>query len=369
MPPLSSRRRARRQSRAGRLVILVCAAVVLALVIGGITQVGRQSGPFYTSVNRSFATQAATIVQQSNATGASLRHLIATMQNEDRRTLQANLDTLTAQADQQAATAGALTSPSSPGDAQGQFAAVLSQRAQAVRGVRSAVDGLLGMRPLPIAGAPTATATAKSTATATANLLPTTTVTNRIAAAGTVLVAADRNYRSLRRALARLDGHARLPSSRWVTDANDWQPGPVATLVQVVQASSSLAATHRLVLRVVKVSPPALPPANGVATPNVSVLSPTRTVALQVVISNLGSVDEPHASVQFTLTPPAPGAAVTKTRSAAVAAAESVSFEPISFKVKPGTSYQLTVAIVLPAGQTDTTGATLTETLQIAPGT
>jgi hypothetical protein len=41
----------------------------------------------------------------------------------------------------------------------------------------------------------------------------------------------------------------------------------------------------------------------------------------------------------------------------------------VSFRVKPGTSYQLTVAIVLPAGQTDPSGTSLSEALQIAPGT
>src|SRR5580692_5024484 len=139
MSPLSTHRRARSQSRAGRLVLLGCAAVVLALVIGGVTQVGRQSGPFYTSVNRSFSTQAASVVDQSNATGTSLRRLMAGMQTQDRRTLQANLDILTTRADQEAAAADALTSPSSPGDVQGQFGLVFSQRARAVGDFRTAV--------------------------------------------------------------------------------------------------------------------------------------------------------------------------------------------------------------------------------------
>lgn len=367
MPPLSPHRRARRRSRAGRLVLLGCAAVVLALVIGGVTQVGSQSGAFYTSLNRSFSTQAAAVVEQSNETGSSLRHLLAVLPNQDRQGLQANLDTLTTQADKQAAYAGTLDSPASPGDVQGQFAAVISRRAQALRQVRAAIDGLLGMHPLPIAG----TSNAADTAPSTPAVLPADQVTTQIAEAGTVLVAADSDYRLLRRSLVRMAGHARLPASRWVraADAGAWQPGPVAAQVQLVLASPSLQATHRLVLRVVKVTPPALPPANGVATPTLSVLSPTRRVALQVVISNLGSVDEPRASVQFTLSPPTPGAAVTVTRSAPVAAGGSVSLAPVIFKVKPGTSYQLTVAIVLPAGQTDTTGASLSETLQIAPGT
>jgi lipoprotein-anchoring transpeptidase ErfK/SrfK len=58
---------------------------------------------------------------------------------------------------------------------------------------------------------------------------------------------------------------------------------------------------------------------------------------------------------------------VTRRRRAPLAAGGSVSLAPVSFSVKPGVSYQLTVAIVLPAGQTDTTGTSLTELLQIAP--
>jgi hypothetical protein len=227
------------------------------------------------------------------------------------------------------------------------------------------------MHPLPIAGTPNSPATAATavtTATTTATLASTQ-VTDQLTVVGTDLVAADRDYRALRRSLAQKAGHARLPSSTWVTDASIWQAGPVAAQIQALQASPSLLATHRLVLRVVQVTPPALPPANGVATPSLSVLSPTTRVTLLVVISNLGSVDERRASVQFTLTPQPSGAAVTVTRSAAVAAAGSVSLDPASFKVKPGTSYQLTVAIVLPAGQTDTTGASLSQVLQIAPAT
>jgi hypothetical protein len=365
MSPLSTHRRTRRRSRTGRLVIVICALIVLALLVGGLTQIGRQSGPFYTSVNRSFSAQAGAVIEQSNATGASLRRLVAHLQSRDRRVLQASLDTLTAQADQEAAAAEALNTPVSPGDVQGKFTAVLAERAQALHRFRSALDGLLGMHPFPVAGAPKGA----GTVTATSALLSPTQATDQIAAAGRALTRSDSDYRSLRLSLPHLAGHARLPRSRWVTVANVWQPGPVAAQLSLVQASPSFQVTHRLVLRVVKVTPPALPPANGVATPNLSVLSPTTTVALQVVLSNLGSVDEPKASVQFMLTPQPSGATVTVTRTAPIAAAGSVSLTPATFRVKPGTSYQLSVAIILPAGQTDITGASLTETLQIAPGT
>jgi len=365
MSPLSTHRRARRRSRTRRLTFLGCLLVLLALLLGGITQIGRQSGPFYTSVNRSFSTQAASVVQQSNVTGTSLRRLMTTMPDRDRLTLQAELDALTAQADQQAANADGLTSPVSPGGIQAQFAAVFSERDQAVRSYRAALDGFLGMHPLPIAGAPRATVAAIRTPA----VLSSTQATNRIVAAGTALHRSDSDYRSLRRSFTRLTGHPRLPTSRWITDPSAWQAGPVANQLALVQASASLAATHRLVLRVVTVTPPALPPANGVATPSLSVLSPTRKIGLQVVVSNLGSVDEPHASVQYVLTPQPSGAAVTVKRTATIEAAGSASLAPVSFPVKPGASYQLTVAVVLPAGQTDPSGSSLSEVLQIAPGT
>ncbi len=365
MPPLSTYRRARRRSRRQRLIIGACVLLVLALLVGGVTQIGSQSGPFDASVNRSFAAQGATVVQQSDATGATLRRLMRDMQNQDRGTLQAQFDTLTAQADQEAVAAENLATPVTPGGVQSAFATVFAARAQATRNIRTAYDGLLGLRPLPVAGAPGA----EAEVVAAPALLPSAQAADQIVAAGTILANADRSYRSLRHALPQLAGHARLPASRWVTTTAAWQPGPVATQVQLVSTSPSLRMTHRLVLSVVNVTPPALPSPTGVATPGLSVLSPTTQVVVQVVLTNLGSVDEPHASVQFQLTPQPTGTAVTMTKSSGLAAARSVSLPPASFTVKPGSSYQLTVAVVLPAEQTDQTGTSLSEVLQIAPST
>jgi hypothetical protein len=362
MSPLVAHRRSRRRSWSGKTVVLVCGLVVVALLVGGITQIGRQSGPFDASVNRSFAVQGAIVVGQSNATAVSVRHLMQTMQNKDRRPLQAELDALSAQAEQEAARSSALVVSSSSGDVQGRFAAVFADRAEAVNEVRAAVDGLLGLHPFPVAGAP-----GSGALPVTPTLLSSTVATDRIAGAGRLLSRADTEYRAVRASLATLPGHARLPASKWVTSANAWQLGAVATQVDLVAASSSLAATHQLVIRAVRLSPPALPPPGGVATPTVSALAPTTRVTLSVVLSNLGSVDEPHASVQFTLAPQPTGAARTMTRTAPLAAAASVTLAPVSFAVRPGHNYTLTVAVIVPPGQTDVTGAALTETLQIAP--
>jgi hypothetical protein len=141
-----------------------------------------------------------------------------------------------------------------------------------------------------------------------------------------------------------------------------------------VAASTTLEATHQLVLGAIGITPPALPAPTGVATPGLSVLSPTTTVTLNVVLSNQGSVDEPHATVKFALAP-APAAAgatavaTTVTRTTPLAAGRSISLSPVSFHVKAGTSYELTVAIAVPAGQENVANTSLSQVLQIAPRT
>jgi hypothetical protein len=86
-------------------------------------------------------------------------------------------------------------------------------------------------------------------------------------------------------------------------------------------------------------------------------------------VTNNGSVDEPHTTVTFTLARQPTGAATTVKRVASVLATRSVGLAPVTFAVKPGNTYQLTVAIAVSPLQTVATGTTLSETLQIAPGT
>jgi hypothetical protein len=362
MSPLITHRRARRRSRAGRLVVVAFVVVVAAVLIGGVTRIGPRSGPFHASANRSFGAQGAVLADLSNATGSSLRRLMGSMENQDRQTLQAGLDDVTTQSGDQAARGAAL---SGDGNLEGRFAAVLADRARAADQVRSAVDGLLGMRPLAVAGAPTAAPTDRTTSA----LLSSTQATDRIAAAGRLLARADRSYQAVRHSLATMAGHARLPVSRWITTSSVWQIGAVATQVDLVAASTSLAATHQLGLSVVQVTPPAIPSPTGAATPGVSVLSPTKVVALNVVLTNNGSVDESHASVTFTLTLEPTGAVTTRRRTASVPATRSTSLSPVRFPVKPGHSYQLSVAIAVPGGSTAAGGSSFSETLQISPST
>jgi hypothetical protein len=332
--------------------------LALALLVGGIARIGHQSGPYDASLNRSFATQGAVLVDQSDLTASSLRHLMAATAGLSRLTLQADLDGLATQAGDQATRAATLAAG---GGVQGQFALVFAQRAQGVTDLRAAFDGLLDMQPLPVAGAPALVTRVRGTTTS----LSSTQASNRITAAGTLLARADRTYAALRRTLAHVAGHARLPASRWISNPSVWQIGAVTATVN--QIAAALPVSHQLVLSVVQVTPPALPSPSGVTTPAASDLSPTRAVVLNVVLTNAGTADEPRAEVQFSLALQPTGTTATATRRTALAASRSTSLAPVSFKVKPGNSYQLTVAIQLPAGEAATAQTSTSELLRIAP--
>jgi hypothetical protein len=365
MPPFIPRRRSRRRSVSGRAVLFICGLIVTALLLGGLTQVSRQSGPFDITLNRSFAAEGSIVAAESNVTATTVRHLMATMKTQQRSTVQAALDSLVQQATEQSARAADIADSDLPAPVQAEFANVFVNRANAVSELRASIDGLLGMRPLPVIGSAAGSARLPATPT----LLSSSVASDRIAAAGALLTRSDRQYAAVRRMLERAEGHAKLVASTWVTNAQQWQVGSVATEVDQVTSSHTLAATQRLVLRTIRLSPQVLPSPSGGATPLTSKLSPTRTLTVSVVLSDLGTVDEPAATVQFTLTAMVTGAVVRRTRTSALASGTSVAMEPVRFAVTPGHTYQLSVSVILPAAQTDVTQTSQTDDLEIAPST
>jgi hypothetical protein len=340
---------------------LVAVLVVVAVLVGGFLEVPHESGAYDSGYDRSLASQGSVVASESSVTGATVRQLMSTMQTLGRQALQVQLDGAVQQAQAQSALAQTAAGSSGGDSMAARFAAVFAERASAVAAFRTAVDGLLGMHPLPVAGA-SASAPAE-----TPTLLTSTQATDRIAAAGALLRSADGTYRLVRQDLAQAAGHHHLPASVWVTNPQTWEPGAVADQVDLVAASSSLAAVHRLVLRSVQLSPPALP--TSPASSGTSVLTPTSQIQVTVVLADLGTVDEPHARVQFVLTAQASGTQVSQLREAAVASGGSVTLPSVTFSVKSGRIYQLTVSVVLPASQSATSGTSQTQTLEIAPGT
>ena len=299
--------------------MLIAAVVVLALLVGGLTQVSRQSQGYDANSNRSLAAQGAVVAGQSNATASQVRKLVGNLQGQTRQSIEAGLDS----AVQQTADQAARMRPRRrlvPVRIAGWRARDRLHRAGPIRGRATGRDRRVprhaahpdrrcpGHRRRP----PPRPARARPS-TLTAGQ-----ATNRIAAAGALLARSDDLYRSVQRSLAATAGHARLPKSVWVTDAQLWQAGTVATQVDLMATSPTLAASHYLLLRTVRLNPPALPTPQG-APATVSALSPTSQIGVTVVLGNDGTADEPHAAVRFTLANQATGATATQVESAALA--------------------------------------------------
>jgi hypothetical protein len=339
--------------------------VLFALLVGGLTQVSRQSQGYDANSNRTLAAQGGVVAQQSNATATSVTALMDVIPTQNRPGLQIELDGAVKQSADEAVRA-ANAARATPLDSVGaDFTAVFADRAEAMRDFRSAVDGYLGMQPLPVSGT---TATTASASAGQATLLSATQATNRIAAAGALLARSDTLYRSLRHTLAAAAGHARLPKSVWVRNPQQWGLGTVATQVDLMATSPSLAATHYLALRTVQISPPALPTPQG-GSSNVSVISPTAKVSVDVVLANNGTVAEPHATVHFTMANQASGATSSRAETVALASDASQALPTANFGVTPGQTYVLTISVVLPAGQTNTVGTAVQDVLQVALAT
>lgn len=365
MSPRRPRRRARRRSPARPIVTFGALAVLIAVLIGGLVEVSRQSQGYDATSNRTLAAQGTVVARQSNATASSATALMNTLESQNRVGLQIALDNLVQQTADES-TGAAAAAPATPlGSVGADFAAVFAERARSMRDVRAAIDGYLGLQPLPVSGTSTTVASASG---AGATLLTATEATNRIAAAGALLAHADSLYRSVRQALRAAAGHGRLPKSAWVRDPQQWAPGTVASQVDLMATSPSLTAVHYLALRTVRVNPPALPTSPG-GTTNVSVLTPTTQLSVDVVLANDGSVDEPRATVHYTLASQSSGATSSRAQTVALASASSEVLPAANFAVRPGTNYVLTVSVDLPAGQSQTVGTAVQYVLTVAPST
>jgi hypothetical protein len=364
MSPRRQRRRARRRSPARPVILLLAALIVLAVLIGGLAEVSRQSQGYDAASDRSLAAQGTVVVEQSNATAAQLRTFMSGFSTQTRQGLQLGLDSAVQETATESARAETAANSTALGAVGADFATVFADRARSVSELRAAVDGFLGMQPAPIAGAGVTTASAQSDRTAQ---LSATEATDRIAAAGALLTRADNLFRSVRRTLADSAGQARLPASVWVTRPETWAAGTIAAQVNVLASSPILAPTHYLVLRTVRLIPPALPAAPG-APPGLSVISPTTQLGVSVVLANNGSVTEPSGTVRFTLANQTSGAATTRNESEALTGGGTATLPTVTFGVKPGTTYTLTVSVVLPAGQS-VVPAALNQALEVAPAT
>ena len=157
--------------------------ILLALLIGGLTQVSRQSQGYDADSARALAAQDTLVAEQSNATSAQVRSLMNGLQGETRQGLQVALDSAVQQTADQSARADLASGAVPSGAVATQLADVFAERAQAMADLRAAVDGFLGMQPIPSTG----TVADGPSSVASTTSLSASQATNRIATAGALL--------------------------------------------------------------------------------------------------------------------------------------------------------------------------------------
>jgi len=398
-----ARRRRRRsvvKHGSGRYLLLAAlVAVATVLAVGSLVEVHTQSSAFRTSTNTGYGALASRVADDSNQTGARLARLLDTapfltnapnpplQQNTARTVLQQGLDQAVRSSSDEAEQAAHLVPPAPTGTVSSQFTRVMSDRATAVSAIRAGIDQRLGMAPLPIGGAPTA-----STTPAPAPLVSADQAAAVLTAAGLGLERADADYRVLLAGIRREALPIHLPRSVWV-------PSPVAraplgsvrlgALIPSLDAAASFVPYHRLIFSAVGLSPSAVATGgpgtagNGCSAPRSTVpgatptvLPPTSAVSVAATVTNCGTVAESGVGVSETLAPadpagaaPPPASARGGTAKATVTlwAGSSVALPQAAFAVAGGHLYTLTLAIAIdPSNQLDPTGSTQQFLLQIS---
>ena len=355
-------RRSRRRDRritVGLVAAGVAVAVLVGLVINGIVSGATSATGYLQLVNRSFTAQANAVLLQQNADGAQLTRVLNRAPNESRRVLQQQLDLLVRSTSAQRAQATDATSPAPSGDLGPRFVRIVSDRAQGVSEIRGAIDGLLGMTPLPIAGSP------RATPIAPAPLISSTEAITQLTRAGTLIASADAAVLGLRQSVAAAPGNARMIRSVFVKDPALLEAPAMNALVGALEGSTSLTIIHELNLLAISLRPAALPTPNSTVTN----LPPTTRVVVTAVVRNLGNVAERPVVITASVTPVSGGVADSVTVSTQVAADGVVSVELPALRVRPGTTVTLQVSVTPPAGQAGSASLSQTQTLMIAPST
>ena len=378
-----------RRRRRRRLAPFIAGGVVVALFLGllidGLAHVGGSSAGYRRTITSSYALAFRPMAWSSNQTGGQLRSLMELMgagqtcrgaqigtapANEVcRERLQQQLDALVNDSSQTASRVARMVPPAPPGGASDGFTAAFENRARAVAQLRSALDGLLGMSPLPVVGAPAQSAQSAQAAQ-TPTLLSANQAANQLIVAGGLLRSADRGYRQSVAQLMAQPGARRVPTSNWLGAGVVWRTSRLQAMVDQLEATPSLQRFHYLVIlpQAINLIPPVIPPVSG-STPGVVVIPPTSFISVSVVVANQGNVAEPNETVSAQLGPSQGGSPLVVSQKLSIAAQASVTVAFRHLLVVPGTQYVLKLAVSIPPGQNLPAQTSYSITINVAPPT
>jgi len=396
MPRASRRRRRPHRRGLGQSVLIgIAATVTLVLVAGSLIAIHTQSRGYRAMTTTGYAALADRLGQASDRTGAQLSALMAeapsltnaAFPNTARGIVQQGLDAAVRDTGDQARQAHDLASPPPEGGVSSRVTRVMDLRASATSQLRVTIDQLLGMQPLPIAGAPTS-----SVPTAPAIQISAGQAATEMAAEGQAFEQSDADFRAVRAQAAAQYLPFRVRPSVWVPAPAATAPLGSASLgaaAAPLANSKPLAAFHHLVITAVGLDPSAVP-TGGVGTASTScvapqstvpgttpaVVPPTNSLGALVSVTNCGNVPEAGVTVTVTVTPadpagtapPRAGPQGGRSRAVVSLASGSSSAPDLgSLPVSPGHGYTLVVAVSLPPGQIDPAGSTQEFLVAVTP--
>jgi len=368
------------------VLVAIAATITVVLVAGSLLAIHTQSNVYRSRTTAGYVALADRVGQASTATGARLSSVMggapaltnSAFPNTARGILQQGLDAAVLDTDVQARQASNLASPPPQGGLAPQFTEALDLRASATLALRTTIDDLLGMEPIPVAGDPST-----ATPSAPATLISVDQASQEMAAEGRSFEQSDAVFRSLRAAVAGLRPPARLHASVWVPAPVDSSPLSGVSLgaaAAALSSSDALRPFHHLVITAVGLDPAAVPtggagsvstscvsPVSTVPGPTATVVPPTTTLGALVSVTNCGNVPEQGVAVSVTVapadpvgtSPPAAGRQGGRVQAVVAIASGASSAPPLgALPVAPGHSYTLTVAVALPPAQVDPTGST-----------
>ncbi|MHB1711182.1 MAG: hypothetical protein ACYCV7_07245 [Acidimicrobiales bacterium] len=363
-----------------------------ALLVGSIVEVGAQSAPYRRMTDLGFAQLASRIIIASNQTGArlaALLHNAPTIPNQSlpytaRGEIQQGLDAALSASSQEARQASQLAPPFPTDAVASRLVSILDERATAVSRLVTTIDGMLGMSPIVIAGAPIPN---PPRSIGSAALIPLAQAAQRMTADGAQIQQADRRYAALLTSLRRGRPSVRsmrLPPSIWAPPGAPLRATRLGAGAALILSSVALIPYHQMVITAVGLTPPAIPSAspndpagsgmigvscnapsstNPGAAP--TVLPPTTSITPEVTVTNCGTVTERAVTVRETLTladlagTPAPrgNAAGSSHRTVVtVVSGQSLALSLSALSVVRGHDYLLTIELVPPAGQANLAG-------------
>ena len=342
----------------------VVGALVVAVLVGGALKVPSQSIGYERAIDLSYAAQGRLLGEESNRLDEEYHKLLAVMAGDDRMTLEETLDTLVRSTASLARAAGTAASPAASGGAGADVSAAMTDRADAMRTLRAAADGLLGMAPLPVVGA-----AGGSSRASPPRRISATGAAAELVKVGTLLARSDRMYAAARRALQAGPGHARLPSSVWSGGTATWTSSTALSEVDALTSSPTLAAVHRveLVAHALALTPAPVPSSASTSSSGVLVVPPTGSIGVGLVVANDGNVAEREITVRATVTRKGGVAHRGKARRVALTAGSSVSVTLPPIRVVPGKTYTITASVDPPVPNSSGTQTSDTISVRVAP--